>query len=249
MPTLEENVKAELLKRHTWSMTGMNGWVIPSDAFFNHVTPFINPTKLLRQDIVNILKTDERFVNLVSEADSEVNVFAEILYHVMNNAKPNNIWISAYCSSLALHIDLSQSNNLDDILSGKFSLALQPQNMNTVCCFFFMAISAGLFYGGIRGFQRSFEGRTTIGDVFIGGLSFGALMLAIGVFFCCADSLCQFVRNATQQVMQIELTAFYEKHGPSPLVSISTSEQQHSSEVPLLPISAASNARYGSIAM
>lgn len=79
-----------------------------------------------------------------------------------------------------------------------------------------------------------------MGDIFIGAISFGALLLATGLFGHGASELRQFVCNATQQApqfTQIELTAFYEKHGPSPQVSVSAASAQSnlSEEVPLLP--------------
>lgn len=262
MPTLEENVKAELLKRHAWSMMGLNDRVIPRDAFFNHVTPFIKPANLSQQDIVNILKTDERFVSLDSAADSEVKVFSEILYRVMNSAKPNNIQINTYYANLALHVDLSQSNNLDDILSGKFSLSLEQcceQSALWFCTAVYCSIVGGLLYGGIRGFQHIAPMFDKLKDnllnlipiILIGLLSACAVLVAPGVLCYFARNLYLHVNNDSKLFSQTELTDFHEKYCSLPLVSVSTPEQQqHSLEVPLLPMSTANNAAgYGSITM
>ena len=59
--------------------------------------------------------------------------------------------------------------------------------------------------------------------IFVGGFAACAVLVATGVSFCCARQLYLHARDDSKLFNQTELAAFYEKYGPSPPASISTS--------------------------
>lgn len=235
-------VKKELKERYHWQRLEMSKHSIPQGAFFQHVVPFIAPVpRLSQEDIVEILKADEEFYRPGVTAESEVEIFAELLRKLIDKPDLDAYYVSSgkiggwfdHSAEFGLSLELSlcfklpNAGSLQDILEGKFSVvrSWQKECMDPKCAVLVSGVAGALIYGAIQGFNFAEDGNNYHNDflrVFVGLLSViaGGLALALVSLFISTvlKSLLCIPCVVEKSCKGIDLVSFAEKYGQPPQV-------------------------------
>lgn len=148
---LSEVVKNELQKRWLQQHLHLPSSIIPEDAHFTHVLPFIPRPDLNQQNVIEILKKDNDFYKPGITTEAEVVIFAKLLFYLIQNNFSSFAMVHferRYDCSYggifhfdgSLRADFYNSRNLADILGGNFSLELAPPR-NPIICFIFWSFA------------------------------------------------------------------------------------------------------------
>lgn len=128
---LSEIVKKELQERWLQQSLCLPHSIIPEEAHFAHVLPFFPRPDLNQQNIIEILKKDNNFYKPESMTESEVAIFAEILFRLINNIDGLYGDIDLYFKNDfdrgfggCLSVRFPNAHNLADILAGNFTLSM-----------------------------------------------------------------------------------------------------------------------------